>query len=250
MKVRIEWVAREDAVLETALADPRLSFRAKGVLAHLLSLPRGSAVGMKGLTVAASEGKDAIGTALHELSVAGYCERVETVDDESAKAEAPPERENEPVMESLFGQSFGPPVRMSELPESRRFESEDAVETIVERIIGHLNGLRERSWDWAQYTPLSAKHAKNVEHISGRLKDGYAEEDLMLVLDFLASIDGGKEESRRYFNCVTPFNTKNFERNLALARDWGARGRPGQPETSPGTSRGKGYYLGEREGSG
>jgi len=107
--------------------------------------------------------------------------------------------------------------------------------------------LRERSWDWAQYTPLSARYAKNVEHIGGRLRDGYAEEDLILVLDYLAATDGGKEASRRYFNCVTPFNTKNFERNLAMAREWEARGRPTGARRRPGTSRGKAYYLGSRE---
>ena len=107
--------------------------------------------------------------------------------------------------------------------------------------------MRQCSWEWAQYTPLSAKYAKNVEHIRGRLRDGYDERDLVLVLEYLAATDGGKEESRRYFNCVTPFNTKNFERNLALARDWDAKKRPGGGRRRPGTSRGKEYYLGAKE---
>lgn len=120
----------------------------------------------------------------------------------------------------------------------------------LQRIIDHLNRLRERSWDWAHYTPLSARYAKNVEHISGRLRDGYVEEDLILVLEYLAATDGGKEESRRYFNCATPFNTKNFESNLAMARDWKARGRGAAGRRAPGTSRGKEYYLGTAEEDG
>jgi len=250
MKVRIEWVAREGAVLESALADPRLSFRAKGVLAHMLTLPHERAVDVAALADAASEGRDAIGTALHELSIAGYCERIERIDGEGEAAadESLSDAPGLPMMESLFGASFAPAARMSGRPELRPCEADNAETGVVERVIEHLNGLRERSWDWAQYTPLSAKYAKNVEHIGGRLRDGYSEEDLILVLDYLAATDGGKEESRRYFNCVTPFNTKNFEANLTLARDWEARGRRARGRKVPGTSRGKEYYLGKREG--
>ena len=252
MKVRIEWSPRAGTALATALADDRLSYRAKGIFAYLLSLPDGQAVDVKALAQRASEGRDAIGTALQELSAAGYCDRIET-----ALVPEPPTvpkdeeiASNEPVMDSLFGESFAPPVRMTDRPELRPDGSEDATDGVVERVIEHLNRLRERHWDWAQYTPLSTKYAKNVEHIGGRLADGYVEQDLILVLDFLAATDGGKEDSRRYFNCVTPFNTKNFEANLAMARDWAARGRRTRGRKRPGTSRGKEYYLGKGEGSG
>jgi uncharacterized phage protein (TIGR02220 family) len=251
MKVRIEWTPRRETPLETALADGRLSYRAKGLLAYMLSLPNDAAVDVKELAEASSEGKDAIGTALHELSVAGYCDRIEAVVEPVGPTPTDDAEEtNTPVMDSLFGEAYGPPVPISELPDVRPRPAEDATESAVERIIDHLNDLRERSWDWAQYMPLSAKYAKNVEHIGGRLSDGYTEEDLILVLDFLAATDGGKEESRRYFNCVTPFNTKNFEANLAMARDWAARGRRAGGRRVPGTSRGKEYYLGTREGNG
>jgi len=254
MKVRIEWVPRLDASLKTALVDPRLSYRAKGLLGYMLSVPEGTSMDVRALAEVSSEGKDAIGTALHELSVGGYCDRIETVIEPAARER--PDQEpcggavDGAVMDNLFGEAFGPAIPLRELPDTRPRPSEDSIEAAVERIIDHLNRLRESSWDWAQYTPLSAKYAKNVEHIGGRLGDGYTEEDLVLVLDFLAATDGGKEESRRYFNCVTPFNTKNFERNLGLARDWGARGRPGRPDRSPGTSRGKDYYLGIKEANG
>jgi len=239
MKVRIEWAPCHDASLEVALSDCRLSYRAKGLLAYMLSLPEGSSVDTKALAEASSEGKDAVGTALHELSVAGYCKRIETVA-EAETTESPEKtgvagEPSTPVMDQLFGDAFGAPVPIAELPDTRPSSPEDPMELVIVRIIDHLNRLRSRSWDWAQYTPLSAKYAKNVEHIGGRLSDGYTEDDLTLVLDFLAATDGGKEESRRYFNCVTPFNTKNFESNLAMARDWSARGRP--KSTGPSSSQ-------------
>ncbi len=105
-------------------------------------------------------------------------------------------------------------------------QARDESNSPAQRVIDQLNMLRKSAWDWARYTPLSAKYAKNVEHINGRLGDGYSESDLLLVLEYLAAVDGGNEDSRKYFDCVTPFNTKNFERNLTMAREWEARGRP------------------------
>jgi uncharacterized phage protein (TIGR02220 family) len=249
MKVRIEWAVCRGVALDKALSDPRLSFRAKGLLAHMLSVSPGAAVDVKGLANASSEGRDAIGTALQELGAAGYCSRTERIDDGGTSGGGTSDSEVAlaPVMESLFGESFAAPVPVSELPDTRQGGTMSREEVAVERIIDHLNRLRERSWGWAQYTPLSAKYAKNVEHINGRLRDGYSEEDLILVLDYLAATDGGKEDSRRYFNCTTPFNTKNFEGNLAMAREWKARGRRPLGRRVPGTSRGRDYYLGTRE---
>jgi len=244
--IRIEGTVQGRGILidARALTDPNLSFRAKGLLAYLQSLPSGATPDAKSLEGVSIEKRAAIRTALKELLDRGYVVRVE-----AAAEDAPA---GGPLMDSLFG----------ELPVERRSRRRPAEgdggpggakkaweAERVERIIDHLNVLRERSWSWAQYTPLSARYAKNVEHIRGRLADGYVEEDLLLVLDYLAATDGGKEESRRYFNCVTPFSTKNFERNLAMAREWAARGRPGGGRKRPGTSRGKEYYLGSREES-
>ncbi|MEN6368727.1 MAG: hypothetical protein ABFD77_03395, partial [Thermotogota bacterium] len=125
-----------------------------------------------------------------------------------------------------FSQGSAAELPVSGEWERSRKEPAEVTAASVERVIDRLNELRRHSWEWVRYTPLSAKHPKNVEHISGRLREGFSENDLLLVLEYLAVADGGKDASRRYFDCVTPFNTKNFERNLALAREWDARGRP------------------------
>jgi uncharacterized phage protein (TIGR02220 family) len=236
-----------------ALEDPNLSFRAKGLLAYLQSLPRGRASDVKGLESVSLEKKAAIETALKELVDSGYVTSTEEVGwsgtpslDAGVQAVS-----RGALMDSLFGDLLRPggSAERTTAPEERPAQAskKDEAKRRVQRIIDHLNMLRERSWDWAQFTPLSAKYAKNVEHISGRLRDGYSEQDLILVLDYLAAVDGGKEDSRRYFNCVTPFNTKNFESNLTMARDWEARGRRTPGRKTPGTSRGKAYYLGGEE---
>jgi hypothetical protein len=227
MRIRLTGDARRHVVLDRSMIeDPRLSFRAKGLLAYLLSHPDADLSNKRALTSVSLEGIDAVETALVELEDAGYVRRGEEKDEEgisqpvavvSPVSRIPvlePQPEDQPI-----------PSRTKDrerTPMSRK----DGDGASAQRIISRLNELRERSWDWARYTPLSAKYAKNVEHINGRLADGFAEADLILVLEYLAAVDGGKEESRKYFDCVTPFNTKNFERNLAMARDWDARGRP------------------------
>jgi uncharacterized phage protein (TIGR02220 family) len=232
-----------------ALEDPNLSFRAKGLLSYLQTLPHNQTADVKSLERASLEKGAAIKTALKELADSGYVTSIDEPEGEAHDSDAGVRPVTHgALMDSLFGELAEHVRTVQERPRAET-KNADAARR-VQRIIDHLNMLRERSWRWAQYTPLSAKYAKNVEHINGRLRDGYTEEDLVLVLDYLAATDGGKEESRRYFNCVTPFNTKNFEGNLALARDWQARGRRTSNRRSPGTRRGKEYYLeaGEENG--
>ncbi|MFC2079353.1 hypothetical protein ACFLSZ_05180 [Candidatus Bipolaricaulota bacterium] len=204
---------KRDAV--SVFANEALSFRAKGLLAYLFTLPAGASLDLKALASVSSEGRQAVQTAIMELERAGYCRPVRSNDPILDSNERMPQGD---VVLPLFSERGSAPGGSA--------QSEDAQDMQVQQIIDRLNELRKQSWDWARYTPLSAKYAKNVEHINGRLGDGYAESDLLLVLEYLAAIDGGKEESRKYFDCVTPFNTKNFERNLTMAREWEARGRP------------------------
>lgn len=236
MRIRSEERGRSRGVIidAKALEDPDLSFRAKGLLAYLQSLSGDRVPDVKDLTTASLEKKTAIKTALKELEDKGYLTGIEEVGADGTPGFAKDVQAviRKPLMENLFDDLSRLEGPAKQRPSRKKAPAASAKKTEtkrrVGRVIDHLNLLRERSWDWAQYTPLSAKYAKNVEHISGRLRDGYDEQDLILVLDYLAAVDGGKEESRRYFNCVTPFNTKNFERNLAMACNWEACGRPPQ----------------------
>jgi hypothetical protein len=58
-----------------AIRNPRLSFRAVGVLAHLLSLPDGAKVDSATLANAHKEGRDAVRSAFSELAEHGYYRR-------------------------------------------------------------------------------------------------------------------------------------------------------------------------------
>ena len=228
MQIRLTGEASRHLVLDKSmLDDPRLSFRAKGLLAYLLAHPGFDLSNKRLLTSISLEGEDALGTALKELEEAGYFRQAQEANEDGSiqtlGVVSPVSRI--PLLES---QHFDKPLN----PNNEGIEPSDVPPhqeksvTPAQRIIDQLNVFRKKAWDWARYTPISAKYAKNVEHINGRLADGYAESDLVLVLEYLAAVDGGKEESRKYFDCVTPFNTKNFERNLTMAREWEARGRP------------------------
>ena len=234
MRIRLSREASRHVVLDRLmLEDPRLSFRAKGLLAFLLAHPQVDLSSKRALADVSLEGADAIQTAIKELEEAGYVRWTEEVGDDGTEERiaivSPLSRT--PVLEPQIKEPTDGASNASVAPRAKP-DTEARVETPAVRIIARLNQLRSASWNWARYTPLSAKYAKNVEHINGRLSDGYAESDLLLVLEYLAAVDGGKEESRKYFDCVTPFNTKNFERNLAMARDWEARGRPRAQPTS------------------
>jgi hypothetical protein len=58
-----------------AIRNPSLSFRAVGVLAHLLSLPDGAKVDSATLATAHKEGRDAVRSAFSELAEHGFYRR-------------------------------------------------------------------------------------------------------------------------------------------------------------------------------
>jgi hypothetical protein len=62
------------------LQDDRLSFRARGLLAYLLSLPDGWQTDSTKLARVAREGRDAIRAALRELEQCGYLIRTRVTD--------------------------------------------------------------------------------------------------------------------------------------------------------------------------
>jgi hypothetical protein len=229
MQIRLASDATRHLVIERSmLEDPRLSFRAKGLLAYLLAHPGIDLSNKQLLSSVSLEGMDAVNTALKELEDAGYFRRIQESNVDGSirtlgivyPASRIPVLEAQPILEKPTSQDA------ESSPAKDTAKKKAAASTPAQRIVDQLNELRKKAWDWARYTPISAKYAKNVEHINGRLADGYDEADLILVLEYLAAVDGGKEESRKYFDCVTPFNTKNFERNVAMARDWDAKGRP------------------------
>ncbi|MCK5828529.1 hypothetical protein KAH43_08425, partial [Candidatus Bipolaricaulota bacterium] len=202
MQIRLAGDASRHLVIDRSmLEDPRLSFRAKGLLAYMLGHPGIDVSNKKLLTSVSLEGMDAINTALKELEDAGYFRQIqETAEDGSVHTlglvypvSRIPVLEAQPLADTPKSASAKSPSH------NKATTAKGSSVSPAQRIVDRLNELRKTAWDWARYTPISAKYAKNVEHINGRLAEGYEESDLILVLEYLSSVDGGKEESRKYF---------------------------------------------------
>jgi len=221
------------------IENPVLSWRAKGLHTYLISRPPGWKIWYKDLVQRATDGTTAVRSAVKELQDTGYL-KIERQLDESKKvigsrwivAQTPALLQSELEPHSDSPDTVFPDVGFPNTGNQSRSKDQSVVsnngnkehDLAAHQIIARLNELRESSWEWARYTPLAASPT-NVEQINGRLKE-YAEADLVLVLEYLAVKDGGDEKSRGYFDCVTPFRVKNFERRLVMAREWEARGRP------------------------
>lgn len=96
------------------------------------------------------------------------------------------------------------------------------LEIDIDHVIGHHNRNRKQHWSWVRFRPLREPR----KFIRARLKEGRTVEECLLVSDYLAAKWGGNAQHRDYFNLKTPFRSENFERFLAEAEDWDARGRP------------------------
>lgn len=69
-----------------ALRDPQLSYRARGVLAYVLSMPDNWRTNAVTLARQGREGRDSIRTAINELIAAGYARRVKTRNEDGTYA--------------------------------------------------------------------------------------------------------------------------------------------------------------------
>jgi len=79
--IRVKHEKNYTVISDHSLRDDRLSFRATGVLAYLLSLPDGTELSGVRLVAAKAEGRDAVYTALKELQDAGYLLRTKRQDE-------------------------------------------------------------------------------------------------------------------------------------------------------------------------
>ena len=82
MIVRAPRQERDFTILpNAALRNPHLSYRARGVLAYVLSMPDNWRTSGETLARQGMEGRDAIRAAINELIVAGYARRVKSQDE-------------------------------------------------------------------------------------------------------------------------------------------------------------------------
>ena len=80
--VRTPRIERDFTILPNrAIRDPHISYRARGVLAYVLSMPDNWRTSAETLSRQGVEGRDAIRAAINELIAAGYARRVKSQDE-------------------------------------------------------------------------------------------------------------------------------------------------------------------------
>lgn len=85
--VRSPRIERDFTILPNrALRDPYLSYRARGVLAYVLSMPDNWRTNATTLARQGLEGRDALRTAINELIAAGYARRVKARNEDGTYA--------------------------------------------------------------------------------------------------------------------------------------------------------------------
>lgn len=130
MIIRTSHHRRFTVIADDTIRDPRLSFRATGILAYLLSLPDHSEI--TGLRIAAlkREGRDAVYAALKELESAGYLKRERRQDPQTRRwyhvqtlAEVPGNQHPFPgFQESANQESANQEIKTLEVPTTKYLE--------------------------------------------------------------------------------------------------------------------------------
>lgn len=170
----------------TALADGTLSFKARGILAYLLSLPAGTEISAEKITRSGTDGERAVKSGLKELEEAGYLIRDDitlTVTDTPGVATETPDLE--PRHED---HSAGPHSHLLWLCDGRPWLSPQAVKT-AHRVIE----LKDIVLSVTKYEIRMAelkKHPTSSEWLRWLVED---EEKLRLEQQEKAKSNGDKE---------------------------------------------------------
>lgn len=122
-----------------SLNDGRLSFRARGVLAFILSKPDNWRMSAASLTRQALEGRDAITRALSELEAAGYLQRVRTRDSAGRW------KTENVIYDRPCGQTCGQP--REPIPEKPKSDTQSIYKTLTSNDCEHLSDItQEAEW--------------------------------------------------------------------------------------------------------
>jgi uncharacterized phage protein (TIGR02220 family) len=196
----------------TALDDKRLSWKAKGILAYMLSMPDDWVFYTQELCNHAKCGKDGLRSGLQELKQAGYLKRYPVKENgkivawETIVLEVPetdfPQLEK-PQLE--FPQMANPPLLNTDSLLSTDVLSTEVKNIPFAEIVDYLNQKVGSSY---RYT---AKKTRDL--IKARVNDGFGLDDFKRVIDNMAARWLNDPKMNQYLRPETLFGTK-FESYL------------------------------------
>jgi hypothetical protein len=188
--IRLEKKSDYTVLSNHAIKDPRLSFRACGVLWHLLSKPDGWQFNHKEITEAHTEGRDAVRSALSELKDLGYL---------SIQRHAQGDGTISWVWTVREAPCTGNPHMVDHVLETRTYSSTDTrylVETEsntatsklsskgnpeVDAVFAHWEERRAKAT--GRNGPKMQKTKVRLSKINARLKEGYTVDQLKQAID-------------------------------------------------------------------
>lgn len=171
--IRVEKNRNYSVIANQALRDERLSFRARGIFAFLMSQPDNWSVRSDALSHNAKEGRDAIRAALNELEECGYLQRKKYQDSnghwktDTVLCETPLKNDGFPVTEDGFP-GVGSPVVGKPGPLYNNYVTSTINKNIAQdqndSATLHHSGLRQPKAPKASKTSLSSvKEVLGVE---------------------------------------------------------------------------------------
>ena len=205
-------------ISNTGLKDKNMSWKAKGLLAYMLSLPDDWQFYESELTNHCTDGKDSTRTALKELEKNGYLVRKQKRANGGKFAQVDWVIYDEPVTENP--KPANPPLlntnklntnkSMSGKP-NKKPSSEINKENASKTIITYLNEKADRNFSPTNKTTQS--------QINARMNEGRTVEDFKAVIDLKVEQWKNDDKMSTYLRPSTLFSPKNFENYVNEALD-------------------------------
>lgn len=209
------------------LQDQRLSFKAKGLLSVMLSLPKDWDYSINGIVKISKEEKTAVISTLNELKENGYVKVTKKMPNETESGrieyeydiyETPKQCTEEQKSEIQDTEEQGienlgleiQGIESDTQLNTKKQITKEQITKYIKDIVEYLNNVTH-----SHFKPTTKTTRK---YITARLKEGYTVNDFKLVIDKKNKDWGNDEKFNQYLTPSTLFNPTNFEKYLNAAK--------------------------------
>lgn len=206
--VRVEKNSNYTVLHKAALKDTRLSWKAKGIIAYMLSMPDNWVFHMNELMKHSTDGEKSFRSGFNELKTHGYVKRFPVYKDkkidhwETVVFEVPQTQEGSLLSQNV--QVGNEDVRKEALLITDSLLSNDKKN--IELIIEYLNISASKNF--------KVSTGATKKFINGRLAEGYTVDDFKRVIDIKVAQWLNNPDMNAYLRPSTLFAPKNFENYL------------------------------------
>lgn len=212
--IRVEKNNNYTVLNRAALNDTRLSWKAKGIIAYMLSMPDDWVFHLEELMKHSTDGEKSFRSGFKELKNYGYVKRFPVYKDkkidhwETVVFEVPQTQENTLLAQNVHVGNVD--VRKEGLLSTDSLLSIDnnnveQVDTVLS-VVEYLNVKATKNFD--------AKSKATCRLINGRLAEGYTLQDFYRVIDIKVNQWLNSPDMNKYLRPTTLFNPTNFENYL------------------------------------